>query len=166
MTARLQKLEREDWPACFQLFQESVHALAGGAYTREQCAAWAPMRSWSDGVEQGWRERLAGAWACKAVADDGRLAGFAWLKRGGEFDMLFVAPWCGRQGLASAMIAELEAQAAREGVIALHAWASHAARPVFERAGYRLLRANRIVRNGVEIDNWLLAKGGWREEEK
>jgi putative acetyltransferase len=61
------------------------------------------------------------------------------------------------------MVAELERQAAAAGVTSLRAWASHASRPLFERAGYRLLRPNRINRGGVAIDNWLLAKGGWRE---
>ncbi|ATP30742.1 flagellar biosynthetic protein FliQ [Chromobacterium violaceum] len=104
---------------------------------------------WDEEVEAVWRSRLEGAWACKAVAEDGRLAGFAWLKRSGEFDMLYVAPWAGRRGLGGRMLAELERQAEEAGVTALHAWASHASRPVFERAGYRLLRANRIVRGGV-----------------
>ncbi|MGC0154464.1 GNAT family N-acetyltransferase [Chromobacterium vaccinii] len=160
----MQTLEEADLPACFGLFRESVLALAGGVYSAEQCQAWAPARPWDAEIDSAWRKRLAGAWACKAVAADGRLAGFAWLRRDGEFDMLFVAPWAGRQGLAGRMIAELEAQAARDGVSALHAWASHAARPVFERAGYVLLRANRVDKGGVAIDNGLLAKGGWREE--
>lgn len=165
MTAmRLECLSPADLPACHVLFRASVHALAGGVYTGEQCLVWAPERMWDDGIEAVWRARLAGAWSCKAVADDGRLAGFAWLKRDGEFDMLYVAPWAGRQGLGGRMAAELERRAAEAGVTALHAWASHASRPVFERAGYRLARANRVVRDGVEIDNWLLAKGGWREE--
>ncbi len=166
MTAmRLEDLSAADLPACHALFQASVQALAGGVYTAEQCQAWAPERAWDAEIDAHWRARLAASWGCKAIAGDGRLAGFAWLKRGGEFDMLFVAPWAGRQGLAGRMLGELEARAAREGVSALHAWASHAARPVFERAGYLLLRANRLQRNGVALDNWLLAKGGWREEE-
>ncbi|AXE33869.1 GNAT family N-acetyltransferase [Chromobacterium phragmitis] len=164
MNARLEALSPEDLPACFSLFRESVLALAGGAYTMAQCEAWAPPRAWDGDAERAWLARLAGAWSCKAVASDGRLAGFAWLKLDGEFDMLFVAPWAGRQGLGGRMVALLEAQASACGVTALHAWASHASRPVFERAGYVLLRANRIERAGVEIDNCLLAKGGWREE--
>lgn len=164
MSMRLEPLADADWPACFNLFRQSVHALAGGVYTIDQCKAWAPAREWDSETESVWRARLDGAWSCKAVAAGGRLAGFAWLRRDGEFDMLYVAPWAGRQGLGGRMVAELERRAAEAGVTALHVWASHASRPVFERAGYQLLRANRIVRRGVEIDNWLLAKGGWREE--
>ncbi|OWY39527.1 GNAT family N-acetyltransferase [Xenophilus sp. AP218F] len=160
---RLASLRAEDLPACFGLFQDSVHALAGGCYSLEQCAAWAPARAWDADIDHAWRTRLADAWACRALDEDGCLAGFAWLRRDGEFDMLYVAPRAGRQGLAGRMIAKLDAQAARAGVTALHAWASHAARPVFERAGYQALRANRIERGGVILENWLLAKGGWLE---
>ncbi|WP_239690934.1 GNAT family N-acetyltransferase [Chromobacterium sphagni] len=155
-----------DLPACYHLFGASVHGLAGACYTAEQCRAWVPLERWTDEREQSWARRLGGSWACKAVAGDGRLAGFAWLSFDGQFDMLFVAPWAGRQGVAGRMLAELESKAAAHGVTALHAWASHAARPVFERAGYQLLRANRIDRQGVALDNWLLAKGGWREPEQ
>ena len=84
----LEALSPDDWPACFSLFRQSVHALAGGVYTIEQCEAWAPAREWDADAERAWRARLDGAWSLKAVADDGRLAGFAWLKRDGEFDQL------------------------------------------------------------------------------
>ncbi|MBM2884419.1 GNAT family N-acetyltransferase [Chromobacterium phragmitis] len=165
MSMRLEALSAADLPACHALFQACVRALAGTVYTEAQCAAWAPARDWSEEIALAWQARLADAWSCKALAQDGRLAGFAWLKRNGEFDMLFVAPWAACRGLGGRMIEELERQAAEAGVTALHVWASHASRPVFERAAYRLLRPNRIIRQGVAIDNWLLAKGGWREEE-
>ena len=159
----LQSLKPADLPACFEVFGGSVRSLAGVAYTLEQCLAWAPHEPWNDVLAASWSQRLSQAWGCKGVAEDGRLAGFAWLKHDGEFDMLYVAPWAGRQGVASRMIVALEARAAEHGVTALHTWASHASRPVFERAGYRMLRPNRIERNGVMLDNWLLAKGDWCE---
>ncbi|POA96693.1 GNAT family N-acetyltransferase [Chromobacterium sinusclupearum] len=165
MTMPLEALSAADLPSCHALFQASVRALAGTVYTEEQCAVWAPARGWDEEIALAWQARLADAWSCKEMAADGRMAGFAWLKRDGEFDMLYVAPWAARRGLGGRMIVELERQATAAGVNAYYVWASHASRPVFERAAYRLLRPNRIIRQGVAIDNWLLAKGGWREEE-
>ena len=61
------------------------------------------------------------------------------------------------------MFEALEVEAAGAGVAGLHAWASHAARPVLERLGYSVLRPNAVLRDGVTIENWLMAKGGWQE---
>jgi putative acetyltransferase len=158
MNFQLTGLTEDDTPACHALFVASVHGLAGRFYSAEQCAAWAPPGEMSPAWRAGWAERIGRAWGCKALADDGRLAGFAWLCHDGEFDMLFVAPECAGQGLAARMIAALEAEARAAGVETFTARVSHAARPVFERAGYRLLRANRVERNGATIDNWLMRK--------
>ncbi|WP_374421114.1 GNAT family N-acetyltransferase [Chromobacterium sp.] len=159
----LQPLRAADLPDCHAVFLDSVWALAGALYSERQCEAWAPRGPWTAELAQGWEARLARSWGCRWLADDGRLAGFAWLCHDGEFDMLFVAPWAQRRGGASRMLAELEAQAAAAGVVALHAWASAASRPVFERAGYRVLRPNRVLCQGVTLDNDLLSKGGWQE---
>jgi flagellar biosynthetic protein FliQ len=91
------------------------------------------------------------------------LLGFAWLTHAGEFDMLYVAPAAQRRGLALQMIRQLEETAAQAGVVALHAWASHVARPVFEQAGYAVLQPNTVTRDGETLENWLMAKGGWQE---
>jgi putative acetyltransferase len=158
MSVRLDTLAEEDLPACHALFVASVHGLAGRFYSAEQCAAWAPLGEMALAQRADWAKRLGRAWACKAVGDDGQLAGFAWLCHDGEFDMLFVAPEYAGQGLAQRMIAALEAEARAAGLTAFTAWASHGARPVFERAGYRGVRDNRVVRHGVEIDNCLMSK--------
>ncbi|MCW3479440.1 GNAT family N-acetyltransferase [Neisseriaceae bacterium JH1-16] len=158
MSYRLQALAEADLPACHALFVASVHGLASRFYSAEQCAAWAPAREMDPAWRAGWAERLGRAWSCKAVSDDGQLAGFAWLCHDGEFDMLFVAPEYAGQGLALWMIAALEAEAQAAGLTEFTTWASHGARPVFERAGYRWLRDNRVLRHGVEIDNCLMRK--------
>ncbi|MDF0606436.1 GNAT family N-acetyltransferase [Neisseriaceae bacterium TC5R-5] len=155
-------LQVNDLAACHALFLESIHALAGHCYSTQQCAAWAGD-PWGRALAQTWEIRLKNAWGTKWLASDGVLAGFACLSHEGVFDMLYVAPWAQRQGGAGRMLCLLEQQAAQVGVVALHAWASHASRPVFERAGYQYLRTNSVRRHGVVLENYLLAKGGWQE---
>ncbi|MBV8679034.1 MAG: GNAT family N-acetyltransferase [Aquitalea sp.] len=147
-------------PACHALFADSIAALPDDDYPLTARLAWAGV--WDEDVRHSWEARLAAAWSVAAM-QEGTLLGFAWLSRDGEFDMLYVAPLAQGQGLAQAMMQQLEAQAAAAGVTALHAWASHAARPVFEKQGYRMLRPNRVSRDGCSLDNWLMAKGGWQE---
>jgi putative acetyltransferase len=147
-------------PLCHALCADSIAALPDDAYPLAARLAWAGI--WDDETASAWAARLSASWSV-AVSAGGELLGFAWLMTEGEFDMLYVTPAAQRRGLAMQMIRQLEETAAKAGLVALHAWASHAARPVFELAGYAVLRANAATRDGVTLENWLMAKGGWQE---
>ena len=154
---RLLPLTADDVPACMALFVASIGTLGRRHYSAEQCAAWAAPGEEEERLD-GWRRRLDSAWGLKALGEDGAMLGFAWLCHDGEFDMLFTDPAAAGRGVAGALVAALEARAGQAGLVRLHAWASHGSRPVFERAGWRVLRANRVERAGVVLDNWLMEK--------
>lgn len=147
-------------PLCHALCADCIAALPDEAYPLAARLAWAGI--WDDETASTWAARLSASWSV-AVSAAGELLGFAWLSHAGEFDMLYVTPAAQRRGLAMQMIRQLEDVAAQAGLVALHAWASHAARPVFEQAGYAVLRANTVMRDGETLENWLMAKGGWQE---
>lgn len=153
-------LQPEHLPDCHALLADCVANLPDDCYSLPARLAWAGI--WDEDSRVNWEARLAGAWSV-GIRDGGHLLAFAWLTQAGELDMLYVAPWAQRRGLAWQMIHDLEHAAAAAGVTALHAWASHAARPLLERAGYVVLRPNRALRDGVPLENWLMAKGGWQE---
>lgn len=158
MNISLARLAEADIPACHALFVEAVHVLGRRHYHAEQCAAWAPPGPMPDALRIAWAGRLARATGLKAVGADGVLAGFAWLSGDGEVDMLFVAPWAAGQGVASRLVAELEGIARQAGLAELTAYASHTARPVFERAGFVVEAGHLVRRDGVAIDNWIMKK--------
>ncbi|PXX50664.1 GNAT family N-acetyltransferase [Aquitalea magnusonii] len=153
-------LQPEHLPDCHALLADCVANLPDDAYSLAARLAWAGI--WDEDCRVNWEARLAGAWSV-GLRDGDQLLAFAWLTQAGELDMLYVAPWAQGRGLARQMIQQLEDAAAAAGVTALHAWASHAARPVLEAAGYVMLRPNRVVRDGIPLENWLMAKGGWQE---
>ena len=158
MNIVLVTLAEADLIACHALFVDAVHTLGRHHYTAEQCAAWAPPGPMPDAWRTAWAGRLARATGLKAVRDDGVLAGFAWLTGDGEVDMLFVAPWAAGQGVACRLVAELERIARQAGLAELSVYASHGARPVFERAGF-VVEADHIAwRDGVALDNWIMKK--------
>ena len=147
-------------PLCHALCADSIAALPDDIYPLAARLAWAGI--WDDEAASAWAARLDASWSV-AVSAAGELLGFTWLTHAGELDMLYVTPAAQRRGLAMHMICQLEDAAAQAGVTALHAWASHAARPVLEKAGYIMCRANAVSRDGVILQNWLMAKGGWQE---
>ncbi|SMF24995.1 GNAT family N-acetyltransferase [Pseudogulbenkiania subflava] len=158
MSITLATLAEADLPACHALFVDAVHVLARRHYSEAQCTAWAPPGPMPDTWRAAWARRLACATGFKAVEVDGVLAGFAWLSDDGEVDMLYVAPHAAGQGVASRLIAELERVAQQAGLSELSVYASHTARPVFERAGFVVESDHIAWRDGVALDNWIMKK--------
>ena len=72
--------------------------------------------------------------------------------------MLFVLSDYHRQGIASALLAELENTATQQGIETLTTEASRTARPFFERSGYDLIVAQTVVYQEIAIQNFQMAK--------
>ena len=76
----------------------------------------------------------------------------------GHVGMLFVAPAAQGQGLAGALLAAVETAARASCMTRLTTEASHAARPVFHRAGFRTLYPRTLWRAGQWLHNTAMAK--------
>jgi len=69
-----------------------------------------------------------------------RPVAYGLLEPGGHVDMLYCHPDHAGQGLAGQLLAGVEAHARATGTTRLFTEASELARPVFARAGFRLVR--------------------------
>ncbi len=73
------------------------------------------------------------------VADeDGVVAGFLTYDLTGHIDMLFILPPFARQGIATRLYADAEVELRKAAVARVFAEVSLAARPFFERVGFRV----------------------------
>ncbi|WP_395065945.1 GNAT family N-acetyltransferase [Paraburkholderia silvatlantica] len=135
------------------LFRASVTTLAASRYDAAQRSAWAAAA-----------DDLADFDACLArgvtlVADhDGAPAAFGQLFPLDHVEMLYVAPAWSRRGLATALLARLEALAREAHSTVLSADASAVSRPVFERAGFSLISSESVLRDGVSLPRFHLCK--------
>lgn len=136
-----------------RLLVETVHAANARDYTPEQLDAWAPR---DDGHRARIAARLAGQLAIGA-RECGILVGFGSLD-GDVVDLLFVHKDRQRQGIARAILAELERAAAEQGLQTLTTFASITARPFFEAMGYTMAHENQAIRNGVSLTNYRMTK--------
>jgi putative acetyltransferase len=142
-----------DLPGLIDLFRETVHTLGAAHYTRQELAAWAP----DDLRPEDWSPRLTRNTAL--VAEDGdAVLGFAELSPGGSVDMLYVNQDHQGRGVASALLAALEARARDAGIARLTTNASRVAKPFFLRRGFALLAAQTVERRGVAIENFAMEK--------
>jgi putative acetyltransferase len=115
-----------DLPGLIDLYRATVHAIGAGHYTPQELTAWA-----SDDLRpEDWAPRLARNTALVAE-DDGTLLGFAELSPEGAVDMLYVHKDHQGRGVATALLAALEARARDRGLARLTTNASRIARPFF-----------------------------------
>ncbi|MCG8594719.1 MAG: GNAT family N-acetyltransferase [Kiloniellales bacterium] len=150
---RIRPYRPDDLPRLMRLFRETVHMVGAGHYTPEELAAWAP----EDLDLDRWKDRLARNRALIAE-DDGEISGFAELSPEGVVDMLFVHKDRQGRGIASALLAELEAEAGKAGFDLLTTQASRIAKPFFLSRGFALLAAQRVECRGLRIENFRMEK--------
>lgn len=135
------------------LFRAAVTTLAATHYDAAQRAAWV---SSADDLA-AFDARLARGTTLVAVHANASVA-FGQLFPADHVEMLYVAPDWARRGLASALLGRIEAVARGHGANVLCAEASALARPVFERAGFSLVSPQIILRGGVSLPRFQMAK--------
>ena len=149
---QIRPFERTDAAAIARLFRAAVLAIDRQLYSASQLAAWADR---SDPAELEARCTSAMTWVASV---DGEVAGFIAFEPDGHVDLAFVHPSHQGQGVARALHAEVEAEARRRRLARLFTEASLAARPFFERAGYRVLRRNDVRVADQVLSNWSMER--------
>ena len=137
----------DDLPAILALFHDTVHTACAADYAPDQLSAWAPETP----DTAAWAEKLRRE-TVLAAEENGILLGFGSLD-GELLDLLYVHPDHQRRGVGSTLCLFLE-RAYLGPRISVHA--SRTARPFFEARGYRLRRAQTVVRRGVALENFVM----------
>lgn len=138
-----------DCPKMADLFYNTVHTVTSRDYTPEQQNAWATGQ-----VDLAqWNQSFL-AHRTVVAEEGGILVGFGDMDSAGYLDRLYVHRDYQRQGIATALCDELEAQS--PGPITTHA--SITARPFFEKRGYRVIRPQQVERRGVFLTNFVMIK--------
>ncbi|WP_432512838.1 GNAT family N-acetyltransferase [Kineococcus sp. SYSU DK001] len=140
--------ETADTEPTREVFRRSVHRTAADHYSPEQRDAWAPAEA--DLAEWGRARARAGT---RVAVRDGEVAGFTDLSADGHIGMFYVHPDHGRRGVGAALLDDVLRTAAERGLTRLTVDASLTARPFFQRAGFTVVREQRVHRGGQEFTN-------------
>ena len=135
------------------VFTSSVHTLAARDYRPEQLAAWAPHDH--DAVQ--WADRMQRIQPFVAELD-GTVAGFTAVQPSGYIELFFVSGDHAGRGVATALMAHLEASAQAQGVAALHANVSLRAERFFLASGFVIEVRQEVERAGVMLRNARMRK--------
>lgn len=137
----------DDAPALLRLFKDTIRRVNSRDYAPEQVAAWA-----SDEIDaSAWASRFEGRFAVVAEAA-GVIAGFVDLSPEGYLDRLFVSADHQGQGIATALMDAVFAEAKRLNLPKIEVQVSLTARPFFERRGFRVVESRSVEVRGAMLD--------------
>ena len=146
----LREYRPEDCREMGELFLDTVRTVNRRDYTEEETKAWAPglpdLERWNRSCVD--HEKLGGG-ECGGVA---RVGG---IDPTGYLDRLYVGRDFQGRGIATAICGRLEEHFPVERVTVC---ASITARPFFEGRGYRVLQAQKVLRRGVYLTNFVMEK--------
>lgn len=133
-----------------ELFYQTVHNVNAKDYTKEQLDVWA-----TGNVDLNeWNKSFLENFTTVAIKNE-IIVGFGDVDKTGYLDRLFVHKNYQRQGIASAICDELE-QRVNVNKIITHA--SITAKTFFEQRGYRIIKEQQVIRNGIPLTNYVMEK--------
>jgi putative acetyltransferase len=136
-----------------EIFRRSIREVASRHYRPTQIEAWVSFAEDSADWEQ--RLRSFDVWVAE---QDGRVIGFIQLDPPDHIDLTYVHPGHQRRGVATALLAKVEAAARENGVPALNVEASITSRPFFAARGFETITPQIVTAGGEDFLNYRMAK--------
>ena len=146
----LREYNTSDCEYLAKLFYQTVHNVNAEDYTKEQLDVWANGNA---DLEE-WDKSFLEHYTIVAVKNK-IIVGFGDIDRIGYLDRLYVHKDFQIQGIASAICDKLE-QAVNANRIITHA--SITAKNFFAQRGYKAIKKQQVVRNGVSLTNYVMEK--------
>jgi len=146
---QIREYKESDASEIADLFHGSVHAIASILYTSEQKEAWAPTPP----DYSAWETRLATKQPFVAVNRD-IIVGFAELEKDGHIDCFYVHKNYQGLRIGSQLLKHLIQVAHERNIKPLYTEASKAAKPLFEKFGFRSESTNEVSLRGQILVNY------------
>ncbi|MDO9094676.1 MAG: GNAT family N-acetyltransferase [Rubrivivax sp.] len=149
----LRPVQPADVPALADLYAECARVLGPAVYSAEQVAAWEGFGRNTADFSRYVMD--ADSWLAMDADEPGAPpAGFCGAGHGGEVHSLYVRPRHTRLGLGRLLLDHVLAQAAARGESRFAAWVTPFSRPVFARAGFRLVQTVSAPYQGVVFERY------------
>ena len=147
--------QESDAETCVDIMRQAVFEIALRYYTPEQIAAWADRLPDSATLNARYTD---GRFALIAVTAENEPLAFGDVMANGHVDLLYCRPQFSGQGIVSRLYDRLEVEARRQSLDVLTVDASEAAKLLFDRKGFAVIRRNDMEINGVTIHNYRMEK--------
>jgi putative acetyltransferase len=149
----LRKYKSGDCSTLAELFYNTVHTINAKDYTDAQLAVWA-----TGNVDLSTWDKSFLEHDTIVAEENGTIVGFGVMDDKGYLDRLYVHKDYQGQGVATAILSELEKNAVAFGITDFNTHASITAKPFFEKCGYHAVRENTVFRGDVKLTNYIMVK--------
>jgi len=140
-----------DHVAINDIFINAVHQIASEVYSPEQCLAWSAKEPNYD----HWKCRCELKRPFVAITDS-EISGFLELDTDGHIDCAYINPKYRRLGIMTQLVRHAVETCFAFRLRRVYVEASICARPMFEKAGFRVVRENIVNIRGVELLNFIM----------
>ena len=143
-----------DIPELKELFCNTVLTVNARDYTAEEVADWASCGD----LPSHWEELFAALHFIAACDAEDRIVGFTSIRNDGYLHSMFVHKDHQGEGIATALLQQIEAYATEHGIREITSEVSITARPFFERKGYKVICEQKPLCNRLYIKNYWMKK--------
>ena len=149
----IRKYKSTDCAEIAELFYNTVHEINAKDYTKRNLIfGQREMQIYLFGTNLFLEHNTL-------VAEENNIiVGFGDMDNNGYLDRLFVHKDYQGKGIATSIIIELERQSKIHGISIFSTRASITAKPFLEKHGYHVVSENKVIRNGVELINFIMEK--------
>lgn len=152
---KLRRYTLEDANQVIELFYDTIHVVNAMDYNEAQRHAWAPDKN-PENYKRFCTRLLDNI--TYVVELDGTIIGFGDMSKEGYIDRLYTHKDYQRQGVAALIYRELEQDARELGLADLYSDVSITAKPALEKFGFKVIKAQEVVRFGVILQNYRMKK--------
>ena len=153
MEIKFRQSEFEDLEEIQELFVETIKRTCRNDYNEKQIDAWIT----SVENKERWKSILANQYFLIAEIDS-KMVGYGSLENGNYLTFMYVHKDFLRKGIANMIFKKLKAKSLALGFDKLTSDVSKTARPFFETKGFKVIRENKNMINGVEIINYHMSQ--------
>ena len=151
--AAMRCVRAEDLPQLRSIYADAVGCVGPNSYSAEQVKVWKGFSR-----ADAFAEFVLGVNTHVAVADKG-VVGFCGISDDGHVASIYVKPgWLGK-GIATGLLDEVMCRYPSPTSGRYYAEASHFSLPLFERCGFRRTGIERVDRDGVVFERFLVERG-------
>lgn len=151
---KVRKYKKEDAAALASIYYHTIHIINIGDYTEVQVNVWAPETSKDT---ERWMKKWEKISPLVAVINE-QPVGFAEFESTGHIDCFYVHHEYQGQGIGSLLMKSIYNEARKQDINRIFAEVSITARPFFELKGFKVVKQQTIVLQGVELNNFVMEK--------
>ena len=145
----IRKYQPSDCKEIIELFYNTVHTVNAKDYTKEQLDVWATGKVELEKWDKSFQEHFT-----VVAVDEEIIVGFGDIDKTGYLDRLYVHHDYQKKGVATAICNELEKVVQSN----ITTYASITAKPFFEKRGYKVIKEQKVERQGVFLTNFCMEK--------